>query len=149
MYDNFEPLNEIKMFPFQFKSSNYKIWENGNVIKEGNHIETIKANPVNYGKEQMNVTLHNSEVTKYLKSEVLFDKFITSVDRLQLLIIPADPPNDNQGIAIFKNYFGSTRVYKSFNTNEPYCCNIFFINQTIVRITFSFSKTVRLIEFNK
>lgn len=149
MYDNFEPLNELKMFPFDYKFSKYELWEKGNIIKQGQNNGEIIAKVINYTKEQMNIEIDNNKIPNFIKSEMIFDKLITSVDRLQLLIIPENPPSNNRGIMIFKSFFGSTRANKSFNENEPYCCNIFFINKKIDNITFSFSNPERLLKYSK
>lgn len=146
MYDTFEPFEKIKPFEFNFTTKSYKIWVNGQVIKERNIFNNILFSP-NFVDNNKIVVKFENEIDSIHK-KLNFDSFITSNDRLQMLIIPAETNNNNPGIDIFRNFLGPTRNQFDFDNKTPYCCNLFLIQNKIVKITFSFSNPLMLIEFD-
>lgn len=145
MYDTFEPFERIKPFEFNFLAKSYKIWKEGNLVKEGNNDYSINFFPKLFENDKVSVVL-NTPISE-MNSIIDFDTFITSTDRLQMLIIPSETNVENPGINIFRNFLGATRPNFSFDGKTPYCCNLFLINNKIVKVTFSFSTPLILIEF--
>jgi hypothetical protein len=149
MYDKFEAFLQLDKQNFSFLPYRYEVWKTGQMVENGNINKPIIATVSDVdGEEKVVVTFIDQKLNIQLASTNIYDLFTTSVDRLQLLTIPQQTnAEDNMAIQMFKMTIGPTRAFKNFNTNEPYCCNIFTINGTINKITFSFSNPEKLIEF--
>lgn len=149
MYDKFEAFLQLDKQNFSFLPSRYEVWKTGQMVENGNINKPIIATVSDVdGEEKVVVTFIDQKLNIQLASTNIYDLFTTSVDRLQLLTIPQQTnAENNMAIQMFKMTIGPTRAFKNFNTNEPYCCNIFTINGTINKITFSFSNPEKLIEF--
>jgi hypothetical protein len=121
------------------------VWRDGEIIwdDEGDYVINFFPDELNESK----MIVQMDEAIEEMHQKVDYDLFITSVDRLQMLIIPEKPNRLNPGIDIFKSYFGPTRKYFDFDELSPFCCNVFLINNFIVKVTFSFSNPLSLIEF--
>jgi hypothetical protein len=149
MYDKFEAFLQLDKQNFSFLPARYEVWKTGQMVENGNINKPIIATVSDVdGEEKVVVTFIDQKLNIQLASTNIYDLFTTSVDRLQLLTIPQQTnAENNMAIQMFKMTIGPTRAFKNFNTNEPYCCNIFTINGTINKITFSFSNPEKLIEF--
>lgn len=149
MWDSFEPFQKLNIQEFNFKPNRYEIWKDGKKIDFGNTNQII----TNREKQTANGTVSvvnfaDSNLHSELTSENEFDVFITSNDRLQLVKVPSSGNGDNNmGISMFKMTVGETRNHTDFNSNEPYCCNLFLQEGQITKITFTFSSPDKMIEF--
>lgn len=148
MFDKFEPFLRLNKQDFIFVPNRYEIWMKGQMIGNGNTTSEITAKVSLFdGDEKMEILFDSALLNKELATKNIFDEFITSSDRLQLITIPENTNVENMGITMFKSEIGATRNQKSFNYNEPYCCNVFLQNGAIVKITFSYSNPEKLVEF--
>ena len=148
MYDKFQPFQELQKQNFTFQPLRYEIWVKGKMVKNGHTSSMIKANVVMQNSSELVEVLFSDEnLNDELASRNIFDKLITANDRLQLVVIPQESNSENMGIMMFKMIIGATRKNKHFNNNQPYCCNLFLQNNTLTKITFSFSNQEKLIEF--
>ncbi len=148
MFDKFEPFLRLEKQNFNFKPNRYETWMNGQIISSGLTTAVIVARSNNQdGEEKMEILFDSPTLDKELASKNIYDEFITSGDRLQLITIPEQTNVENRGIMMFKMNLGATRLHKDFNNNESYCCNLFLHKGTIAKITFAFSNPEKLIEF--
>lgn len=148
MFDTFEPFQLVQKRNFAFKPNRFEIWENGNMTSSGRTEFPIVAKVfTETNSEKMEVTIGDLKLHNDICSNNVFDEFVTSKDRLQLIIVPEQTKPDCMGIMGFRMILGATRAEKYFNRNEPYCCNLFLQKGIISKITFSFSNPERLIEF--
>lgn len=148
MFDKFEAFQGVQKQDFTFRPTRYETWIGGNMVANGKTTSTISAKAITFGgAEKMEVTFNDSQLNTELASKNIFDEFVTSSDRLQLITIPNETNSENMGIKMFKMTIGATRQSKNFNRNEPYCCNLFMQNGAIAKITFSYSSPEKLIEF--
>ena len=148
MFDNFEPFLKLQKQNFNFQPNRYEIWMKGQMIGSGQTTSLITAKVAYHdGEEKMEILFDSPLLNKELATKNIFDEFLTSGDRLQLITIPEQTNVENMGITMFKSNIGPTRNQKSFNNNEPYCCNLFLQNGVIAKITFSYSNPEKLVEF--
>ncbi len=149
MYDTFEHLKQLNIQEFTFKPNRYEIWKDGQKIDFGRtstNITAVKKETFNGTKAIIN--FNDSDLFSELSSQNEFDLFLTQKDRLQLLKIPSSGNGDsNSAITILKMTIGATRKHMDFQENQPYCCNLFFQDARISKITFSHSSPEKLIEF--
>jgi hypothetical protein len=148
IYDKFESFQSLQKQEFAFHPTRYETWKGGKMIKSGktNSIINVKVVLVE-GVEKMEVSFNDSNLNNELANKNIYDEFITAHDRLQLITIPNETNSQNMGIQMFKMTIGATRQQKNFNNNEPYCCNLFLIQNKIAKVTFSYSSPEKLIEF--
>lgn len=148
MFDKFEPFIKLKKQNFLFHSNRYEIWMEGQMIASGKETLSITAKVIlESGNEKMEILFDSPKLNHELSTSNVFDEFITSNDRLQLITIPEHTNVENMAISMFKNRLGATRSHKNFSKNEPYCCNVFLQNGVIAKITFAYSNPVKLFEF--
>lgn len=148
MFDNFEPFKTVQKQDFAFRPTRFETWVGGKMIASGKTTSIISAKVVVIDDtEKMEVSFSDSSLNNELANKNLFDEFITSKDRLQLITIPIETNSENMGIMMFKMTIGATRQKKNFSQNEPYCCNLFMQSGKIAKITFSYSNPEKLIEF--
>lgn len=145
MYDEYPSLEKLEVFEFTFLSSNYKIWKNGKIVKEVRQDIKFDFTPISNSKDKIKIT-YNPEIEE-MNSEMLFDIFIASNDRVQFYIIPNHSNANHPAINLYKDFFGPTRDTFTFNEKTPFCCSLFTIDNYIAKISFSFSNPVVLIEF--
>lgn len=149
MYDSFEPFKQLDIQEFNFKPNRFEIWESGQMVNSGetNQIISATEKQTENGKGAL-ITINDSNLFQHISQTNDFDIFMTSKDRLQLVKVPSSGNGDeNMGISMFKMTIGATREHTDFNSNEPYCCNLFLQDGRIAKITFSFSTPEKLIEF--
>lgn len=148
MFDNFEPFLKVQKQNFSFQPNRYEIWMKGQMVGSGQTTSLIVAKVAYHdGDEKMEILFDSPSLNKELAFQNIFDEFLTSRDRLQLVTIPNQTNVQNMGIEMFKMNIGATRNQKAFDNNEPYCCNLFLQNGTIGKITFSYSNPEKLVEF--
>lgn len=148
MFDKFEAFQGVQKQDFAFRPTRYETWIGGKMVANGKITSIISARAITLdGAEKMEVTFNHPQLNTELASKNIFDEFVTSSDRLQLITIPNETNTENMGINMFKMTIGATRQSKNFNRNEPYCCNLFMQNGAIAKITFSYSSPEKLIEF--
>jgi len=149
MYDTFEPFKQLNIQEFSFKPNRFEIWKGGQMVNSGEAKQIINAVEceTENGKGAL-IKFEDENLFNELSSENDFDLFLTAKDRLQLIRIPsAGNGDDNMGITMFKSSVGATRNHQDFQSNEPYCCNLFLKNGNIDKITFSYSTPEKLVEF--
>lgn len=148
MFDTFNPLQVLQNQEFSFIANSYEIWEAGKKTQSGTTHATIVGETIEIeNEEKMKVLFSDNNLFDKLASKNIFDLFISQKDRLQLICIPKHTNSENLGIAMFQSILGSTREFKNFDYNEPYCCNLFLQQGILKKVTFSFSCPERLIEF--
>ena len=148
MFDTFEPFQGLQKIDFDFTPSRYEMWIGGEMVKNGRTYQPIQARVMHEaGEEKVRIDFSDAALQGELASSNVFDEFITSKDRLQLITIPKETNVQNMGIMMFNMTVGSTRQEKNFSRNEPYCCNLFLQQGRIAKITFSYSNPEKLLEF--
>lgn len=148
MFDRFEPFQQLQKQNFAFQPTRYEIWKSGQMVDSGKTTSTIKATTIEQdGSEKMEVTFNDNNLNAELSPKNVFDEFITSTDRLQLITIPDETNNENVAIMMFKMTIGATRQRKNFSNGEPFCCNLFLQNGRIAKVTFSYSNPEKLMAF--
>lgn len=147
MYDTYEPFEKLKVFEFKFLSKTYRIWKNGDIIKETNKDVNLHFAPKSTNENNVKVQLKPSILEM---NEILdFDVFMTSTDRLQFYIIPENSNANHPALEMYKSFLGTTRENILFDDKTPFCCNLFLIKGVLQKISFSFSNPVILIEFEQ
>ncbi len=148
MFDSFEPFLKLTKTSFSFQASRYEGWKGGQIFRQGKSNAIISATVIGEnGEERVAVDISDHKLFDIIANINVFDEFITSRDRLQLIVIPIETNSSNVAIELFKMNIGATRQVKHFAKNEPFCCNIFLMNRSIAKITFSFSNPEMLLEF--
>lgn len=149
MYDKYPSLQRVDKQDFGFLPSRYEIWKGGQLIESGKTNAPIIAKVLREeGKEIVGVMYVDPNVNNQIAQQQFYDEFITSNDRLMLLTVPQQTnAENNMAIQMFKMTIGATRNFKNFNPNEAYCCNLYTVNGSIEKMTFSFSNPEKLIEF--
>ena len=148
MFDNFEPLEGMKKEPFTFYPDRFEIWKSGKLISSGKTTSPIIAEVIkvdNY--EKVKINFNEKSLNREIANLNIFDEYRTSNDRLQLITLPAETNHIYQGFKTLLLIIGPTRQRKYFESNEPFCCNLFTINNAIKKVTFAFSNPEKLIEF--
>lgn len=148
MFDKFESFKAVKKQSFTFLPKRYEIWQSGKIVKSGKSFLPINAIVVNeLGEERVKVIINDKLLYDEISTETLFDAFISQVDRLQLITIPAVTNADCTAISGNRMMIGSTRQEKNFGYKDAYCCNLFMEKGILKKITFAFSNPSKLIEF--
>jgi hypothetical protein len=147
-FDKFEPFQRIQKQDFAFHPTRYETWKGGKIIDSGKVNTIIYAKVISVdGDEKIEVSFNDTKLNNELANKNVYDEFVTATDRLQLITIPNETNSGNLGIQMFKMTIGATRNLKNFNSNEPYCCNLFLQSGKIAKVTFSYSSPEKLIEF--
>ena len=148
MYDTFVPFIEVKKYNFIFKPKRFEIWMNGKMVDNGNTNSIIKGEVINVDlHELVEVTFNDVSLHGELTQKNLFDEFSSLNDRLILITVPQETNASNSFLDMRRITSGATRQRKNFDRNEPFACNLFFMNKNIHLVTFSFSNPEKLIEF--
>ncbi len=148
MYDTFKPLMKVKKFDFVFRPTRYEIWQEGKLISKGKTKSNIIAKVIDTEQgEKVKVIFDDDKLNSELAKENIFDEFISLKDRLQLITIPFYTNAEIVALTMYKMVIGPTREEKHFSYSDPYCCNLFYKNGVLAKVTFSFSNPERLIEF--
>jgi hypothetical protein len=148
MFDIHSSLKELNKQPFFFKPNRYEFWIDGNLTNSGKAMyEILGEVKIVDGEEKLLIIFDGTELYHELCNSNVFDKFITSHDRLQLVKIPIKTNVECVGLSMMQRIVGFTCQEKYFSRSEPYCCNLFTINGLISKVTFSFSNPEKLLEF--
>lgn len=148
-WDRYDPFLLVKKCEFSFSPSRFEVWSDGNMVFSGNSSTPINVRIVEkFGSEVMLVSLPEEKLRQEILEEIIFDEFVTSLDRLKLVTIPKETFTECVGLMTMRILYGPTCQMKNFHPKEPYCCNIFKENDLIKKITFSFSFPERLLEFH-
>lgn len=148
MFDKFDSYKVVKMKQdMQFIPARYELWQRGQMVNSGrtNTPVTIKSIS-NNEREQYKVSFDDITLEAEITASNIFDIFVTSMDRLQLIIIPNETNSNNVALQMLKMNLGPTRSSKNFDYDEPFCCNLFFQQGQLVKVTFSFSNPEKLLE---
>lgn len=97
-------------------------------------------------KVQLSVSADIQEAI--MMKTVVFDNFISSHDKLQLVILPQTTKDECIGLKMLKINVATTVVGKDFQHNEPYCCNIYTKDNAIRKVVFCFNAPEKMIIFN-
>lgn len=117
------------------------------MISSGLAVSAVDFIPViDEGEEKVRVMVYDRVLFEQMNYESIFDEFISSNDRLQLVTLPAQTNTGCMGIMALKMAVGPTRDSKEFSPDEPYCCNLFLVSDKIAKISFVFSNPERMIE---
>jgi|JI6StandDraft_1071083.scaffolds.fasta_scaffold38811_2 hypothetical protein len=149
MFDTFQAHQFYKKFPFTFQAKRFEIWQDGEMVKNGNTSNRIVAEVQQEANQNEVVSVKNSDTLLFSEITDLnsFDTVFTLQDRIIIVTIPEPSNRDNVGIMSLRTTSGVTRPGKIFNSNEPFCCSLFLTNKKISKVTFSFSNPEKLIEF--
>lgn len=148
MFDKFEPFKSVQKQNFTFQPTRYELWMGGEMVGSGKVGAVISAKVIKFeGVEKVVVGFSDAKLNGELAENNVFDEFITSNDRLQLVTVPQVTNVENVGIMMFQMNIGATRQRKDFNRNEPFCCNLFLQDGAIAKVTFSYSNPEKLLEF--
>lgn len=148
MFDKFESFHKLdKTKSFTFTPNRFEIWFEGKMVDSGLTKLPIYFVPVvEEGNNKIRVTVFDPKILEQMQEKPVFDEFISGSDRLQLVTLPLKTNSGCMGISMLKMAIGPTRNSKEFGRNEPYCCNLFLVNDKITKITFVFSNPERMIE---
>ncbi|MEZ4803496.1 MAG: hypothetical protein R2797_12050 [Gelidibacter sp.] len=136
MYDTFEPYQEFEPIEFNFQANNYEIWKNAQLIDKGQrNIMFISQNKVIQNINRTIVVI-NDTLNGIIKQGNVFDKAISSNDRIVLLTLPAN--NGNDKIQMLSQIYGATRPAYLLDNNEAYSCSVFFKNNNVAKLSFNF-----------
>ncbi len=150
-YLNFEPLQKLDPFEFQFHSTRVSVWQSGKVIYKNNEqnyfLNTIQRS--RDGLSNFNILSINNKKFEYLKSPMEFDITITGTDHIFFITIPEFySPGSNTSIELFRHVLGSTRREKNFQIYEPYCAKLFLSTKNqILKLSISILTPNILVEF--
>lgn len=154
VYDSFPPFCRLHMEGFEFPFNYIEIWEGGQAIDEFSFNGIIRAEIVYEDNKRIaRISMPDlalvfiAHIAPYLKLQNDFDDLITGDHRLQYIRVPAKTNTTCVGLTMMQMLIGSTIPEKNFQTNEPYCCNVFLKNRCVAKVSFSLCNPERLIEF--
>lgn len=145
VFDKFKALNRVNIAGFVFVSTRYELWDKGNLTKAKNSPSKISCTVTLSGTFMLEI--EESSLESDIAKKQLYDIAVSQNDRLQLLILPSETNLKSVGLVNLTTVFGATRDEKEFKYNEPFCCNLFFVQGKLVKVTFSYSNPDRLLEF--
>lgn len=146
MFDSFPPLQIVGKQPFAFRSTRFETWMNGSMTDSGPLNALMECHVVSTHEGEKLLVSVSPDLHDSIESKMLFDEIVTGADRLQLIVVPEESNVDIPALMMFRMIFGPTRGQKSFSSRDPYCCNLFLQNSTIVKVSFSFANPEKLIE---
>lgn len=135
MYDTFEPFIEFDPLEFQFQANTYEIWKNRALISKGNLNISVIAKDVIIQNANRTILVLNETLNGLLREGNVFDKVMSSNDRLVLLTLPENSPNSN--INMLSQMYGTTRPPYLLSNNEAYSCSVFSKNKNIAKLSFN------------
>ena len=138
MYDNFEPFNQIEPIEFQFYPRNFEIYANGQLQQKGSTelvVGTKKITDDNYATIMMVIGDFTNSLNNQIKTNLNFDKVVTSSDRILLVKLPQS--DNHSQLNMITSSFGATRENYSFEQNEPYTCSLFTQNGNVKKLSFN------------
>lgn len=144
MYDTFEPFQEFDANEFDFQTERFEIWQDGNIIKKGNCNFNVICRVKEIQNENRMIVVLNETLNGHIKESMVFDKLISSNDRLVMLALP-NSSNHNK-IQMLTQMYGSTRPMYTFANNEAYTCSIFLKNGQISKLSFNIYGSEKMVE---
>lgn len=135
MYDTFEPFKEFDPLEFKFQADTYEIWKNRALISKGNLNISVIAKNVVIQNANRTILVLSETLNGLLREGNVFDKVMSSNDRLVLLTLPENSPNSN--INMLSQMYGTTRQSYLLSNNEAYSCSVFFKNKNIDKLSFN------------
>lgn len=145
VFDRFQALNRMSIPGFVFVATRYELWDKGKLTKAKNSDSTITCTlTVN---DAFVLEIEEPSLETDIAKKQLYDLAVSQTDRLQLVILPSETNLKSGGLASLTMFFGTTRAEKEFKYDEPYCCNLFFQQGYLVKVTFSYGNPDRLLEF--
>ncbi len=142
--DRFSSLQEVSLGDLFIQTTRYEEYQAGKMISSGTTSALIKYTTLEDGR--IKVIIGNNDLNDKLMSTV-FDKCITSLDRLLLFSIPTKSNAEVRSNQMLRIVFGFTcneRIYKNI---EPVVGSLFFENGKLVKVSFTMANPERLIEF--
>jgi hypothetical protein len=142
--DRFSSLQEVSLGDLFIQTTRYEEYQAGKMISSGTTNALIKYTTLEDGR--IKVIIGNNDLNDKLMSTV-FDKCITSLDRLLLFSIPTKSNAEVRSNQMLRIVFGFTcneRIYKNI---EPVVGSLFFENGKLVKVSFTMANPERLIEF--
>ncbi len=116
MFDNHKPFQRVQKQSFSFTPNRYEIWIDGEMVKNGKTNLPLDAKLVSInGEEKVQINMQDNNLVGELAKANIFDDFITSHDRLQLITIPNDTNASCIGLQTMQMTLGSTCGFKNFN----------------------------------
>lgn len=150
-FDTLEPFRRAMITDFVFRPSRYEVWAGGKMTGSGttHHPITAKVGgEVERGAVDIDINIGDSVPLVNVCRVSNYDICTTTTTRVQLLTIPLEERDtDSVGLAVCRSNMGPTCRNKSFGSDEPFCCNLFFVDGMIAKITFSINHPERLVEF--
>jgi hypothetical protein len=156
-----ENLNLPLMTPLRiqnqlFYAKKFEVWSNSKKIYEFFEdlqlwIEQIQIESLDHG---LQITVRKKDKTKgqihkYIKERFYLDVAYALKDRILVCTIPETSNiKDNNSFVAFVNFAPfKTRKYYEFESNEPYCCSLFFDgNSELIKVSYSNGVSKNLIE---
>ncbi len=149
-WDRFEPFQSYDLNEHTFYPNLFEVWTNSTLIRKENFFSSIeikiKALP---NEKNFQVLFSDKTVENEIFTKVSFDRIITTLDSVRLLTIPNETYTENGILINYRSLYGITRNHhKDFLPKEPYCCDLYFRNGQLEKVTFSFSRPEKLVEFS-
>lgn len=145
VFDKFQALNRVSIAGFVFVAIRYELWDKGKLTKAKNSPSTITCTLAS--NNTFLLEIEEPSLDTDIAKKQLYDLAVSQNDRLQLLILPSETNLKSMGLTSLTTFFGATRAEKEFNYDEPYCCNLSFLQGSLVKVTFSYANPDRLLEF--
>jgi len=134
----------------------FEVWSNGQKIDEVFEdlqlwVEQIQTESLDHG---LQITVRKrdrtqGEIHKYIKERFYLDVAYATNDRILVCTIPENSNIRNyNSFDAFVNFAPfKTREYYEFDSNEPYCCSLFFgDNNKLIKVSYSNGISRNLIE---
>lgn len=142
--DRFSSLQEVSIGDLLIQTTRYEEYQAGKMISSGTTSALIKYTTLENGK--IKAIIGNNDLNNKVMSTV-FDKCITSLDRLLLFSTPMKSNADVQSNQMLKVILGFTCDERIYENIEPVVGSLFFENQKLVKVSFTMANPERLIEF--
>ena len=147
-FDQFKPFESVELSNFVFYPGRYEVWEKGAVTGSGKYDSPIHFNVSKSNPNKVSVHLSDNTLSNFILQDFQFSICFTQKDRVQLAEIPSALSTDSNGLNALRLLVGETIERKIFLPNEPYCSGIFFIEEKLSKLNFSFNSPNKLIEFH-
>lgn len=148
-FDSFTPFQQLKFIPIELLSDKALFFDQGTLVKEIENSIRIYFNPSVSkitNNEVLKCTIEGTELDNIIESNFEFDLGFTNSDRFMFVTIPGNSNIDCVGMAGLKAIVGNTRNEKYFKAKEPYCVSMFFTDQRLFKVAFSFCNPDRVFE---
>lgn len=148
-YDKYEPFQQLKKQDFWFIPTSYEVWTEGALYHKHSIQGKIEGKVIgDPTEEKVQLSVSTDIQEAIMMKTVVFDNFISSHDKLQLVTLPQTTKDECIGLKMLKINVATTVVEKDFQHNEPYCCNIYTKDNAIRKVVFCFNAPEKMIIFN-